>query len=114
MLEWSEVMTKDEKKGDEQSPYKMAPAAYYPMVQMIVERTAREVSNADGTVADMFWIMSHVVIEMVRRHCRPGTELEHLEWQTDRMLSVLRAYLGQDNASDGEQPQPTTSEVGRA
>ena len=107
-------MASEENGGNKELPYKMAPTAYYPMVQMIVERTAREVSNADGTVADMFWIMSCVMIEMVKRYCRPGTEVEHLEWETGRMLSLLRASLGQDKATDGEQPQPTTSEVGRA
>ena len=114
VVEWSGVMASEENEDNKESPYTMAPTAYYPMVQMIVERTAREVSNADGSVADMFWIISHVMVDMVRRYCRPGTELEHLEWQTDRMLSVLRSYLGQDKASEGEQPQPTTSEVGRA
>ena len=100
-------MTENQKKEDEESPYKMPPAAYYPMVQMIVERTTREVSNADGTVADMFWIMSWVMLEMVKRYCRPGTELEHLQWQTDRMLSLLKGQIGHDQAPEGE-PQPTT------
>jgi hypothetical protein len=114
LVEGGGLMGNTENNDNEESPYRMASAAYYPMVQMIVERTAREVGNAEGTVADMFWIMSWVVIDMVRRYSRPGTEVEHLEWETGRMLSLLRSSLGQDQKQENEQIRPTTSEVGRA
>lgn len=112
----TEVTIEDEQKQN--SPYKMASTTYYPMTQMIAERAIRDVTNAEGSVADLIWIMDSVLVELIHRYSAPDRCIDMLRYECSIMERMMRSKLGIKEPEQAdevrEEPKPTTDEVGTA
>jgi hypothetical protein len=108
----------DEEEKKQNSPYKMASSTYWPMTQMIAERAIRDVKNAEGSVADLVWIMDSVLVDLVHRYCAPDGCIEALRYEFSTMERIMRRRLGitdPDQAAEAkEEAKPTTNQIGTA